>query len=98
MALAVGTVAQWPMEHDMHCFDALRQHIMCMADDTLLYTAGHHDSGVNQTRMCSDWDALRRWATERTACYYDYEAPEGETRWGKCDGGKDGLPVGSLLG
>jgi len=82
----------------MHCFDALRQHMMCMADDTLLYTAGHHDSGVNQTRMCSDWDALRRWATERTACYHDYEAPECETRWGKCDGGKDGLPVGSLLG
>ena len=87
----------WSLEHDFHCFDAIRQQIMCHADDTLLYTTGHRDAGVNQTRQCRDWDALREWATERTACYFDYEAPIGETRWGKCDGGDDGLPRGSLL-
>ena len=97
MALAAGEEPWWHVEHDMHCFDTLRQHIMCMSDDTLLHSTGHRDAGVNQTRMCRDWDALRRWATERTACYRDYTAPKGETRWGKCDGGGYGLPVGSLL-
>ena len=97
MALAAGEEPAWSAEHDMHCFDTLRQHIMCMADDTLLYSTGHRDTGVNQTRMCRDWDALRQWATEHTACYHDYVAPEGETQWGTCDGGKDGLPVGSIL-
>lgn len=72
---------------------------MCQADDTLQSSTGHRDAGRNQVRMCRDWDALREWATERTACYHDYiDMPKGETRWGKCDGGMDGLPVGSLLG
>ena len=81
----------------MHCFDTLRQYIMCMADDTLLYSTGHRDSGVNQTRMCRDWDALRQWATEHTACYRDSPWHSGEPRWGLCDDGIDGLPVGSIL-
>ena len=97
MGLAGGSKFDWPKEHDMHCFDALRQHIMCMADSTLLYSGGHGETGVNQTLMCRDWDALRTWATEHTACYHDYIPPAGETRWGKCDGGQDGLPVNSLL-
>ena len=97
LALAAGTEPYWSMEHDMHCFDTLRQHIMCMADDTLLYSEGHRDSGVNQTRMCRDWDALRQWATEHTACYHDSAPDSGEPRWGVCDDGIDGLPVGSIL-
>lgn len=97
MALAAGMEPWWHAEHDMHCFDALRQQTMCMADDTLLYTRGHRDAGVNQTRMCRDWDALSQWATDRTACYHDFVPQKGQTRWEKCDGGDDGLPVGSLL-
>lgn len=81
----------------MHCFDALRQHIMCMADDSFLYTRSHRDSGVNQLRMCRDWDALRQWVTDHTGCYHDFVPKKGETRWDKCDGGNDGLPVGSLF-
>lgn len=97
LALAAGKQPSWSWEHDMHCLDTLRQHIMCMADDTLLYTTGHRDAGVNQTRMCRDWDALRRWAAEHTACYHDSRPHSGEPRWGVCDGGVDGLPVGSIL-
>ena len=97
MALLAEKKPSWSVEHDMHCFDTLRQHIMCMADDTLLYSRGHRDTGMNQTRMCRDWDALRRWATEHTACYHDLEPQEGNRRWGRCDGGEDGLPVRSLL-
>jgi len=97
--LSRGMAFEWPMEHDMHCFDSLRQHVMCMADDTLLYTTGHLTVGVGQVRNCRNWDALRDWATERTACYYDHinPSPEGEIYFGQCDGGEDGLPKGSLL-
>ncbi|KAJ5209434.1 hypothetical protein N7501_004237 [Penicillium viridicatum] len=92
-----GETPDRPMEHDLHCFDSLRQSVMCQANDELLYTTGHNDAGINQTRMCRDWDALREWATGFTSCYHDYVAPPGETKWGKCDNGMDGLPYGSLL-
>ena len=68
-----------------------------MTDETLLYSIGYRDTGVNQTRTCKDWDTLRQGATEHTACNHDYLAPKGETQWGQRDGGKDGLPVGSIL-
>jgi hypothetical protein len=87
----------WSVKHDMHCFDTLRQHIMCLADDTLLSMTGHRDAGMNQTRMCRDWDVLRQWATEHTAYYHDPLDPHNNARFGKCDGGEDGLPRGSLL-
>ena len=86
-----------PLEHDLHCFDALRQSIMCAADDTLLAYTAPFQLGVNQVRRCRDWDALRDWAVDHTACYRDWEPPEGESRWGHCDGVGDGLPRGSLL-
>lgn len=89
-----------PLEHAMHCFDALRQSVMCQASSELLVITGHgHSNGFNQTRQCRSWDALRDFATEHTACYWDDEMPEGETkdRWQMCDDGSDGLPVGNLL-
>ena len=98
MALIDGQPFDWLPDHDMHCFDALREHVMCQADDTLLWTSGHGTAGVNQTRQCRDWDALRDWATKNTACYHDFTPEKGQTRWGKCDHGVDGLPVNSLLG
>ncbi|KAF7881961.1 uncharacterized protein EAF02_006649 [Botrytis sinoallii] len=97
MNLRRGETPDRPLEHDLHCFDSLRQSIMCMANDELLYTTGHNDAGINQTRQCRDWDALREWASGFTSCYHDYVAPSGETKWGKCDNGVDGLPYGSLL-
>lgn len=89
-----------PLEHAMHCFDALRQSEMCHASSQLLVITGHgHSHGFNQTRQCRSWDALREFATEHTACYWDDEIPEGEIRdrWEMCDDGMDGLPVGNLL-
>lgn len=94
-----GKPATKPLEHAMHCFDALRQSVMCQASDELLIITGHgHQNGFNQTRLCRSWDALRDFATRNTACYWDDELPEGtDSRWNMCDDGSDGLPVGSLL-
>jgi len=90
--------SQWPLEHDVHCFDSLRQHVMCHADDTLFYTTNNHDAGVNQTKQCRSWDALRDWATERNAHWKDHinPNPKGDRWWNFDDGGDDGLPRGSL--
>jgi hypothetical protein len=91
-------LGDWPLEHDVHCFDSLRQHVMCHADDTLLYSRGHHDAGVQQTKMCRSWDALRDWAGARSARWKDHinPRPEGEIWWNFDDGGDDGLPRGGL--
>ena len=66
---------------------------MCEANDSLLKTTLHRDAGQGQIRVCRDWDALRDWATKHRACYHD----DWPAQWGRCDGGDDGLPVGSLL-
>ena len=92
MTIQSGKSVTRQLQHDVHCFDILRQHLMCEANDFLLKTSLHSDTGHGQTRMCRDWDALRDWATEHTACYNDDSG-----QWGDCDGGDDGLPVGSLL-
>lgn len=91
-------LGDWPLEHDEHCFDSLRKHVMCHADDTLLYSTGHHDAGVRQTKMCRSWDALREWASGRNAQWKDHinPRPEGEIWWNFDDGGDDGLPRGGL--
>lgn len=88
-----------PLEHAMHCYDALRQSVMCSASDDLLIVTGHgHKGGFNQTRQCRDWDVLREYATANTACYWDDKLPEGQDDpWKMCDDGTDGLPVGNIL-
>ncbi|KAM7189749.1 protein of unknown function (DUF3328) domain containing protein [Rhypophila sp. PSN 637] len=97
-----GETPDTDMHHDLHCFDSLRQTLMCDADDNLLTWQGYGKVGINQTRLCRDWDALRDWATEYTSCYHDTvpksKGTSGQENWHKCDGGSDGLPVGSLLG
>ncbi|KAL9599549.1 MAG: hypothetical protein Q9219_003793 [cf. Caloplaca sp. 3 TL-2023] len=57
--------------HINHCFDALRQDIVCNADDTPRYTTTTLDpeSGVGQIRQCRSWDKLLEWSRERTACF-----------------------------
>ncbi|MCJ1314644.1 hypothetical protein MMC25_008326 [Agyrium rufum] len=59
-------------EHVHHCLDALRQDVMCMADDTPMPTILEPDSiGNGQARMCKSWDKLIEWtqAPDRNACY-----------------------------
>lgn len=78
--------------HMAHCFDSLRQYVMCTAGDTPLYTWGGLTSADNQLRKCRDWDRLRDWATEHTACVKDSEvALPVKEYFGYCDGGVDGL-------
>ncbi|CAI6304002.1 unnamed protein product [Periconia digitata] len=72
-ALEQGNPWNWTKGHDDHCFDALRQYIMCNIDDTPLWTTGHRESGVGQVKKCNDWDALRDWAEARSANYFDVE-------------------------
>ena len=96
VSLATGTPPpwKWSYPHDLHCFDALRQYIMCNPDDTLLRSTGHRDSGHGQHKKCQDWDALREWAEEHSAGYTDgwdmVEGFDNHLMWGSNYGG-DGL-------
>lgn len=80
----------YPITHASHCFDAIRQHVMCVADDTPLYTWGRNVAGDGQLRRCRNWDVLRDWANENTACYADLDNAEGGQFY-SCDNGTDGL-------
>ena len=61
VALKEGKAIDWSVHHDLHCFDSLRQSIMCTANDNLLYATGHKDTGYGQVVRCKDWDMLRNW-------------------------------------
>ncbi|KAH9909713.1 hypothetical protein F4778DRAFT_10344 [Xylariomycetidae sp. FL2044] len=60
-----------PGPHVDHCFDAMRQYVQCNADNTPLYSFGDHTAGDGQLHKCKNWDQLRVWAAERSACYRD---------------------------
>ena len=60
-----------PFGHSTHCFDQLRQHVMCRADDTLMYHRVNQSSGDGQMRKCRNWGALNKWASNSSACYVD---------------------------
>ena len=83
--------------HLSHCFDALRQHVMCAADDTLLQVFGEGKIGIDQKKQCKDWDQLRKFATKYPSHYSDVDPSLGLPRWGIDDKGDDGLPVGGLV-
>ena len=57
--------------HVVHCVDALRQDIICNADDTPRYSTATRspESGVGQVRQCRSWEKLERWARGHNACY-----------------------------
>jgi len=58
--------------HIDHCLTALREDIICNADDTPRYTGGNHKqagSGQDQIRMCRDWNKLDEWANNHSACF-----------------------------
>ncbi|KAF7938067.1 hypothetical protein EAE99_001739 [Botrytis elliptica] len=98
-ALETGTSWDWDVAHDYHCFDSLRQYIMCNPDYTLWYISGHRVNGYMQKKTCQDWDALRDWTEEHTSNYYDQYDMEpgtiGDNLWYNYHAG-DGLPIGSL--
>lgn len=68
------------------------KYIYCNADNTPLYTFGDDTAGDGQMRKCRDWNALRDFATENTACYRDSVKPIvlGD-HFGYCDNGDDGV-------
>ncbi|KAL8830370.1 MAG: hypothetical protein Q9191_001480 [Dirinaria sp. TL-2023a] len=78
--------------HVNHCLDAIRQDIMCNADDTPRYTGflpknpKVPSSGLGQVRMCRDWKKLERWAEEHSACY----------RYRPVETLEDGIPLESF--
>lgn len=57
--------------HLDHCYDALRQAIICRADPTPLYMPPGDSffSRDGQERECADWQALAAWSLQHTACY-----------------------------
>jgi hypothetical protein len=50
--------------HVRHCFDYLRQTLMCMADTNLevLDLETRTTNGWNQTKICRDYDLVRKYA------------------------------------
>ncbi|KUJ11512.1 uncharacterized protein LY89DRAFT_688748 [Mollisia scopiformis] len=58
-------------QHISHCLDALRQNVLCAADDTPMPTLHSHATGDNQAMQCRSWDKLIEWARdpEKDACY-----------------------------
>lgn len=57
--------------HITHCLDALREDVICQADDTPRYTTitKSPESAVGQIRQCRDWKKLEEWAKDHTSCY-----------------------------
>ena len=92
--LARGEPRSHAAAHVNHCFDNLRQYVMCTAGDTLLYTMGHSVAGDGQMRQCRNWDTLKRWAKDHSACYEDTDdsVPLSE-RFERCHDGDDGLEL-----
>ncbi len=58
------------IRHLDHCYDALRQAIVCRADETPLHVPKDTFwAGDGQQRRCRDWAALEDWVIRHTACY-----------------------------
>lgn len=67
---------------------------MCNADSAPLYTYGSTYVGYGQIHKCKDWDALRDYATENSACFDGNEEVSLLEQFGHCDHG-DGLIFGT---
>lgn len=91
--LARGQPLQAPFGHSTHCLDALRQTVMCNADDTLLYNKVNVSAGDGQMRKCRNWGALSGWAGENSACYFDSESAVASERVEGCTNVGDGVIV-----
>jgi len=81
--------------HLFHCLDALRQDVICHADDELLFEfeTDNPDSrprvGEGHIRQCRNFAKLEEWALapERNACYQFYEGDDSKDKlknWRHC--------------
>ncbi|CAG8952709.1 hypothetical protein HYFRA_00008953 [Hymenoscyphus fraxineus] len=62
--------------HVDHCLIAIREDIICNADDTPRFTGGHFKnpaSGIGQLRACRDWGKMDEWVKKHSACYKNPE-------------------------
>ena len=96
--MARGEPLSHAATHTNHCFDSLRQYVMCGSPgDTLLYSWGRNITGDGQRRQCRDWRRLRDWAKEHTACYKDTEHPVPVLQhFGHCHDGTDGMELAPI--
>ncbi len=60
-----GGLEQEVAHHSAHCFDYLRQSIMCNAD-TSLEGKTEAGPGWGSKHQCKDYDAVLTWANEHT--------------------------------
>ncbi|OLN86895.1 hypothetical protein CCHL11_04539 [Colletotrichum chlorophyti] len=76
----------WNSEHLNHCWDYLRQTIMCSADVTLEWKKYNEPVGTGwgYQHQCKDWDAIIAWA-EKNRFTND---------WGILRGGGERIPLG----
>jgi hypothetical protein len=59
------SLTQEVAHHSAHCFDYLRQSILCAAD-TILEGKTDAGPGWGSQHQCKDYDAVLAWANERT--------------------------------
>tara|TARA_R110002003_G_scaffold3381_1_gene25262 strand:- start:10452 stop:10871 length:420 start_codon:yes stop_codon:yes gene_type:complete len=56
------------LHHVEHCFEYLRQSVMCAADtnleDTVENEGGNETMPWGKERVCRDWEAVKAWAAE----------------------------------
>lgn len=68
----MGVSLTAPLYHVYHCLDALRQEVLCDADDTPRYTGmgqSEKASATHQIRLCKQWDHMEAWAQLHSACW-----------------------------
>lgn len=82
---ALPTDPGWNSEHLNHCWDYLRQTIMCNADVTLEWRKYGEPVGTGwgYQHQCKDWDAIIAWAEK-----YRYS-----NNWGILRGGGERIPL-----
>lgn len=77
MEVRDGSELSWEFSHITHCLHVLREDVLCYADDFPRYTGRLHaeadqlvtSSGTGAIRMCKNWDHLRQFALDNSACY-----------------------------
>ncbi|KDR77495.1 hypothetical protein GALMADRAFT_39415, partial [Galerina marginata CBS 339.88] len=61
------------LAHDNHCFQFLRQSILCKADDSLITSRSNNQSlsqsGFGATHRCRNWAQLRQFVLENEAAW-----------------------------
>jgi hypothetical protein len=52
--------------HSAHCFNSIREALMCLADGTALGSGDdpYKVSSIGKLHVCNDFDALLKWATD----------------------------------